>query len=95
MDDGEDIGQAQPEPAEPGPAPAPPPQAEPAAPPPSPATRTAAVVRALSLLAAAAHYAHRVVEAAALSEAEWADDELSRVMSELREAGERIEEILP
>ncbi|MFO1061537.1 MAG: hypothetical protein U1E53_31780 [Dongiaceae bacterium] len=53
------------------------------------------MVRALSLLAAAAHYAHRVIDSAALSAEDWRDAELARVMAELREAGERIEEILP
>jgi hypothetical protein len=59
------------------------------------ATRTAGVIRALSLLAAAAHYARRVIESAELSDEEWQDPELGRVLIELREAGERIEESLP
>jgi hypothetical protein len=59
------------------------------------ATRAAGVIRALSLLAAAAHYARRVIESAELSDEEWQDPQLGRVLAELREAGERIEESLP
>jgi hypothetical protein len=70
------------------------PEPTPAAPP-SAATRTAAAARALSLLAAAALYARRVIDAAELSPEDWKDPELSRVLAELRQAGERIEEILP